>query len=298
MQDLAQKNFVEVRQKVIDMIRRRESNLPALSVVVDHIIAALVSEKTTTESLAEIISHDPAMTAKLLELSNSVYYGQRNKVTSVKRAISVIGFDEIIGIALGMGILSNFEGEYGLSLDMKALWIHSIGTAIAAKNLAMKINPGIASRIFIPALLHDLGKIVYSVYFQEEYAKVRQLAIEEKLPLYLAETQMFDLDHAMLSALLMKRWRFPLDIIGPVRFHHSPDAAPVALRYPSLIVNLANYLTQKAGIGHGGNPAPVVVKNIPRKIGLSQDAIKASMEQLKKKEDHIMEFFQITTAAV
>ncbi len=297
MQDLAQKNFVEVKQKVIDMIRRRESNLPALSVVVDHIIAALVSEKTTTESLAEIINHDPSMTAKLLELSNSVYYAQRNKVTSVKRAISVIGFDEIIGIAMGMGILSNFQGKDGLSLDMKALWIHSIGTATMAKALAMKINPGIASKIFIPALLHDLGKIVYSVYFPEEYAQVRQLAIEERMPLYLAETQMFDLDHAMLSALLMKRWRFPLDIISPVRFHHSPDAAPVALRYSCLILNLANYLTQKAGIGHGGNPVPVVVKNIPRKIGISQDAIKASMEQLKKKEPQIMEFFQITTSS-
>ncbi len=295
-QTISRTDFTGIREQLIDSIRKRQGGLPSLPVVINHIIAALGDEKTTTDGLAAIINHDPPMTAKLLQLANSVYYGQRDKVGSVRRAISVIGFDEIIGIALGMGILTNLGGKDGFPLDMKALWIHSIGTATAAKALAMKINPSMASKIFIPSLLHDIGKILYSLSFPEEYSRVRQWAIEEKKPLYLAETQMFDLDHAMLSALLMKRWRFPLEIITPVRFHHSPDAAPAAMRYPCLIVNLANYLTQKAGVGHSGNQTPVVVKNIPRKLGITEDTIKSVMEQLQKKEEHIMEFFQITSA--
>ncbi len=288
--------FAGLKEQIIDTIRKRQGGLPSLPVVINHIIAALGDNKTTTSGLAAIINHDPAMTAKLLQLANSVYYGQREKVNSVVRAISVIGFDEIMGIALGMGLLTNLGGEDGFSLDMKALWIHSIGTATAAKIIAMKINPSLVGKVFIPALLHDIGKVLYTISFPEQYSKVRQWAIEEKIPLYIAESRAFELDHAMVSALLLKRWRLPLEIITPVRFHHSPDSAPADMRYHCLILNLANYLTQKAGLGHSGNPAPMVVKNISRKLGISEDVIKSVMGQLQQKQDQIMEFFRITAS--
>jgi len=136
-------------------------------------ISVASDERTTTEELADIISYDQGMSNKLLKLSNSIYYAQKTKVETIKRSISVIGFDEIIGIALGMGILSAVTDKSGLSLDMKALWIHGIGVATVSKELAIRTNPGIASKIFIPALLHDMGKIIFTMYFKEEYIKVR-----------------------------------------------------------------------------------------------------------------------------
>ncbi len=277
------------------MIQKKESDLPTLPVVIDRIISVASDEKTSTEELAEVISYDQGMTNKLLKLSNSIYYAQKTKVETIKRAITVIGFDEIIGIALGMSILSSFTDKSGMSLDMKALWIHGIGVATVAKDLAKRTNPAIANKIFVPGLLHDMGKVIFAIYFKDEYRKVRQLAMEKKKPLYFSENAIFKLDHAILSALLMKRWNFPQSIMLPCRFHHNPEAAPIKFRYQSLIINLADYLTQKAGIGHSGNPVPVTVKNSPQKIGINPNILKLTIDQLKRKEDEIKDFFNITT---
>jgi len=288
---------MDVKAEILEMVQKKESDLPTLPVVVDRIISVASDEKTTTDELAEVISYDQGMTNKLLKLSNSIYYAQKTKVETIKRAITVIGFDEIIGIALGMGILSSFTDKSGLSLDMKALWIHGIGVATVSKELAKRTNTAIANKIFIPALLHDMGKVIFSVYMKDEYRKVRQIAMDKKRPLYFAEKAIFKLDHAILSALLMKRWNFPQSIIIPCRFHHSPESAPIKFKHQSLIINLADYLTQKAGIGHSGNPVPVTVKNSPKKIGVNQSVLKLIIDQLRKKEDEIKEFFNITTEA-
>jgi len=287
---------MEVKEKVLRMIQQRESDLPTLPVVLDRIISVASDENTTTEKLADIIGYDQGMTNKLLKLANSVYYAQKAPVETIKRSISVIGFDEIIGIALGMGILSSVSEKSGLTLDMKALWIHGIGVATVAKELAIRTHPAIAGKIFIPALLHDMGKVMFSVHFKEEYTKARQFAMENKKPLYFSENQILNLDHAVMSALLMKRWNFPPSILIPCRFHHNPDSCPVKYRHQSLIINLANYLTQKAGVGHSGNPVPVTVKNAPKKIGVNESVLRLTIDQLKRKEDEIKEFFKITTS--
>ncbi len=286
---------MEIKAEILKMIQKKDSDLPSLPVIINKIISVASDPKTTTEDLANIISYDQGMTNKLLRLSNSIYYAQKTKVETIKRAITVIGFDEIIGIALGMGILSSFTKKSGLGLDMKALWIHGIGVATVSKELAKKTNPGIANKVFIPGLLHDMGKVIFALYFKDEYRQVRQLAMEKKKPLYFAENAILKLDHATLSALLMKRWNFPQSIMLPCRFHHSPESAPVNFRHQALIINLADYLTQKAGIGHSGNPIPVTVKNSPKKIGVNPSILKLMIEQLQKKEDEIKEFFNITT---
>ncbi len=236
------------------------------------------------------------MTNKLLRLSNSFYYGQRSPVDNVKRAIAVIGFDEIIGIVLGMNLLSSLtEKESGLNLDMKALWIHCIGCATAAKSIASRINPEIAGKIFIPGLLHDMGKVILSIYFKEEYRHVRSISMEEQQPLFRVERTVFDLDHAVLSGLLMKRWRFPEHILYPSRYHHNPSACPPAYREYALIINLANYLCHKANIGHSGNPMSVAVKNSTRKVGITDIELKLLLDQLRLKQEEIKAFFNITT---
>lgn len=286
---------MDIKSQILRMVRKKDSDLPSLPVVIDRIISVASDKSTTTEELAEIIAYDLGMTNKLLLLSNSIYYAQKTKVETIKRAITVIGFDEIIGIALGMGILSSFTDKTGLSLDMKALWIHGIGVATVSKELAKRTNPGIANKIFIPALLHDMGKVIFSVYFKDQYRKVRQAAMEKKKPLYFAENTIMKVDHSALSALLMKRWNFPDSIIMPCRFHHSPDSAPVQYKHHALILNLADYLTQKAGIGHSGNPVPVSVKNSPKKVGVNQKVLTLIIDQLQRKEEEIKEFFNITT---
>ncbi len=287
---------MDIQKKIIRMLQSQGTDLPTLSVIVDNILSAASDDSTSTEELARIINYDQAISSKLLRLSNSVYYGQRTTVDSIKRAISVIGFDEIIGITLGMSVLSSFaDKNNGLTLDMKALWIHAIGCATAAKEIAMQTDPSVARKIFIPGLLHDMGKVIFSIYFKSDYKEVRESAIDEKRPLYRSETDHFKLDHAMLSGLLMKRWKFPVPIIMPCRFHHNPNACPPDYRNQAHIINLANYITHKANIGHSGNSVPVAAKDSPKRTGTSLNALRLIVEKLVKQEDQIKDFFKITT---
>ncbi len=286
---------MDIQKRVIDLVKSSKTELPALPAIVNNILSAASNDSTSTEDLARIISYDPGITNKLLRLANSIYYGQRTRVDAIKRAIVVIGFDEIIGIVMGMSVLSSFADKAsGLTLDMKALWIHCIGCATVAKNIANRTNPGIANKIFVPGLLHDMGKIIFSVYFKKEYRNVRALAMERQIPLYRAEPDIFNMNHAVLAGLLMKRWNFPADILMPCRFHHNPEACPVGFRHHALIINLSDYLCQKANIGHSGNPVPVAVKNAIQKTGITKNALILIVDQVRRKEKEIKDFFQIT----
>lgn len=296
MTAMTTKTKTEVKQKIIKLIKSNDTDLPTLPVIVNAILKAAADPNTSTEDLAKVIENDQSITNKLLKLANSVYYGQRTRVDTIKRSITVIGFDEVIGITLGMNVLSSFaDKSSGLPLDMKALWIHSIGCATAAKEIATRTNRAIAKKIFIPGLLHDMGKVIFSIYFRDEYKKVRESAMEERTTLYKTEPAIFNMNHAILSGLLMKRWQFPDNILYPCRFHHNPDACPTEYRHHALIINMADYLCHKAHIGHSGNPVPVAVVNAAQKTGLNHSALRLIVEMLRKKEDEIKEFFEITT---
>ncbi|MBU2455060.1 MAG: HDOD domain-containing protein, partial [Proteobacteria bacterium] len=168
------------------------------------------------------------------------------------------------------------------------------GVATSSKELANRTNPGIANKIFIPALLHDIGKIIFSVYFKEEYKAVQTFAEEKKKTLQYAENAIFKLDHAILSALLMKRWNFPNSIVLPCRFHHNPYSAPIEFKHHSYIIALADYITQKAGVGLRGSLSPTIPENSLSVLGLSQGKLELIVDQIRKKKDEIQAFFEIT----
>ncbi len=288
---------MKIKERILKLVQTEKSDLPTLPIIINKIISVASDKNSTVDELAKVISYDQAMTSKLLKLSNSIYFAQITKVETINRAISVIGYDEIVGIALGMELLSPFKDLSGNNFDMGSLWMHSIGVATASKELAKRTNPGITNKIFIPALLHDIGKVIFSVYFEEEYIKVRQFAQEKKKPLYFAESAHFKLNHAILSALLMKRWNFPKSITLPCRFHHNPDSAPSEFKPNSFIISLGDYITQKAGIGYRGTTYPNIPKNSLKATRLNPAKLELIIDQIRRKKDDIKAFFDVTIDA-
>ena len=281
------------RDKILNLFREGK-DLPALSVTVQKIIDVASDSYSSIEDLEAAITCDQAITSKLLKLSNSIYYAQKSEVDTVKRAITVIGYDEIIGVALGMEILSSFDDVAGNNLNMASLWMHSIGVATASKDLAGRVAPNIQNRIFIPALLHDIGKVFLTVYFKAEYMSLQQSAFEKNIPLHSAENAVLKLNHAQLSSLLMKRWKFPESIELPCRFHHNPESAPPELQLDTFILHLADYATHKAGIGGRGPATPKRVESALSATGLNQMKLDLIIDHLRRKEPEITAFFDIT----
>jgi len=299
----AKADFSTVEERLTDLLRNKRTQLPTLSVVAQNIIRTSRSPNTSAKDLAAFISNDQAIANKVLRMANSPYYGMGKKVDSILRAITIIGFDEILGMAIGIAILPSFKkSPLGHLLDMRQLWLHSLGCCFAARNTitllrGKKDGPDLAQlgekATFLPALLHDIGKIIFSIYFPAEYAHVLQHAGEQGLPLQLIEQEMLGLDHAHLSALLMQYWNFPENILMPVRFHHAPEQCGVDFRSGARLVMLANRLVSEAGIGNSYNPQSLETAEIGEALGLDHTALQSLQTTLAEQKGEIEQFLQL-----
>ena len=151
-----------IKEKITEVVRSKNTQLPTLPVIVNNIMSATRDERTSAEDLAGFIIKDQAISNKILKLSNSAYYGLMKEVDSIPRAITIIGFNEVISLTIGMSVLSAFrQKDLHEIFDIRDLWLHSIGCATAAKEIAKKTTgSGMAEQIFLNGLLHDMGKVI------------------------------------------------------------------------------------------------------------------------------------------
>jgi len=282
---------MEILDQITDLIRSKRTQIPTLPVIVQKVINLACSDDTTVSELGSVISRDQAIANKLLRLSNSAYFGFSSKVDSIHRAISLIGFNEVLGLVVGMGVFSAFKGKGTKEvLDMRGLWIHAIGCATAAREIAKKVVAGKSELIFLNGLLHDMGKIFFAVYFPDQYGAVLRSAQEAQTPLFRQEKKMMGLSHADIVGLLMTHWRFPDDLIIPCRFHHRSDTCLHDYQQAALIVDLADRLCHKAEIGTSGNPVIIRKESVRRQLGLSSNAQKEVMHILGEQKAEIEDF--------
>jgi len=282
---------MEILDQITDLIRSKRTQIPTLPVIVQRVINLACSDDTTVPELGSVISRDQAIANKLLRLANSAYFGFSSKVDSIHRAVSLIGFNEVLGLVVGMGVFSAFKGKGTKEvLDMRGLWLHAIGCATAAREIAKRLFPGESELLFLNGLLHDMGKIFLAVYFPDEYGAVLRSSQEAQIPLFKQEKKMMGLNHADIAGLLMTHWKFPDNLIMPCRFHHRSDSCPRDYHQAALIVELADSLCNKAEIGTSGNPVIIRKESVRRQLRLSLNAQKEVMNVLGEQEAEIEEF--------
>ena len=285
---------MSLKKEIIDIIRNKKTQIPTLPQVVDKILDTARDERSSAKDLADIISRDQAISNKILRLVNSAYYGMMKEVDTISRAIAIIGFNEVISLVIGMSVFSAFDKDKAQDvLDMSAFWLHAIGCAEAAKGIADICQPDIANQIFLPALLHDAGKIIFMIYFPGQYSMVLSEASKEMVPLYRKEKEGLGLDHASLAGLLMERWNFPESILLPSRFHHRSEECPIAFRNHAMVIELADQLCHEVEIGRSGNPVKPTPKALGRKLGLSIKEREKVAEELEGKREKISAFLSL-----
>jgi HD-like signal output (HDOD) protein len=287
---------MEINEKITDLVRSKRTELPTLPVVVENILSAAREERASAKDLADFIGKDQAISNKILRLANSAYYGLMKKVDSISRAITIIGFNEVIGLTIGMSVFSAFRQKdlHGI-FGMRDLWLHSIGCASAAKEVAKKTGSSVAEQIFLSGLLHDMGKVIFAAYFPKEYRTVLKDAKKSETLLYHKEKEILGIDHAMLSGLLMENWHFPDSLLLPSRFHHNSVECPLTYRHHAMIVELADFLCQKAQIGHSGNPVIPKSERISGNLGISLRDMEMIVSELNEQRSKIEDFLELTT---
>jgi len=238
---------------------RRIDDLPTLPRTVFRITEMINNPRASARDLSSVITDDQVLTARLLRLVNSSFYGFPQRITTVTRAIVLLGFDAIRHLLLTTSVFDVFANQHqGTAAGREDLWDHSLGCAVAAKVIGKHIRHDKIEELFVCALLHDIGKIVSMVYAPDDYHAAVRLAAEKDILLFEAETELMDFTHADTGRLLARRWNLPIMVAEVIAHHHAPGSAGDYTQ-ETAVVHLADILCRALHYGAGGDnriPAP------------------------------------------
>ncbi|MFL6631971.1 MAG: HDOD domain-containing protein [Massilia sp.] len=253
--------LVELTQVV-----QRLRDLPALPSIVLDLISSFGREDVDVATLAEKMSRDQAMAAKILRLANSSFYGLPARVKTVRQAIVVLGFDSARAMAVAGNVIDRFGGGTRHHVDVARFWRHSIATALCARSLARHAGLD-QDAAFIGGLLHDIGRLVLAISFPEQYARVAAECERDNISLSAAELRVLGVDHERAGQLLAEAWKFPPAIQRAIGQHHAPAAADLA-DIPG-VVHVAN------GMVHALDPNGRVAQAAAANLGLLPEQVQA-----------------------
>jgi HD-like signal output (HDOD) protein/CheY-like chemotaxis protein len=237
-------------EALISVVSRIET-LPTAPSIYQEITQELSSPNTSIHRLTEIISKDFGITAKILQLANSAFFGLYQHVSTVERALTLLGFDTVAALVLTVKIFSAHTKLSVPGFSIPVLWSHSMTTASAARAIAAKESQersGIQDA-FMGGMLHDVGKLVLAANLSDGYRRVIRLTGETRCPLWKAEQEVFGTTHAEVGAYLMGLWGIPAAIIEAIAFHHSPNSCPTRSFTPLTATHVANALAHSKDPG-------------------------------------------------
>lgn len=255
--------------KFVDSIMKRVDAFPSMPGAASKLLVLLDDPDTTANQIEDVLRFDPGLTANILKLTNSAYFGIPHKIGSVRQAIALLGWKKVYKMVITAVMRAISEKPVsGYDLSSGDLWRHSIAVTVAAEGLANELGITPMEELFTAALLHDVGKLVLGAYIKDELVQIEAQA-DAGIAFEVAEQQVLGTDHAEIGALILENWSFPANVVQAVRFHHKPDE----LTPPHVLVDLihvANVLCLMTGMGIGRDglrimPSPLVTKRLKLK---------------------------------
>jgi putative nucleotidyltransferase with HDIG domain len=274
---------------LLSKILLKIESLPSMPEAGAKALALLKEPNASVAEIEKVLRHDPGLTANVLKLANSVYFGIPSKVGSVKQAFILLGADRFTQLVLATCTCSLMDKAVeGYESPPGELWRHSIAVANTAEALAKYNKIAESKDVFTPALLHDIGKLVLGRLVKEEFESIRNI-VAKGVPYEIAENMVLETDHAEIGAQILSQWSFPQDFILAVRFHHNPDAVHNANLLIDLVY-LANLLSHKSRNSKGNERqsiwlSPAIIKRLniePDQLELISEKVVRWTDKLSK----------------
>lgn len=202
-------------------------DLPTLPVIAMQVSRLASNPLTGMSEIVRIIRNDPPLTARILRMANSPFYGMPRRIESLNMALVILGMRELNNLVTCITILRTFPPVPGSQMfDRYAFWEHSAGCGEIARVITNRLHLRLHGVEFTAGLLHDIGKIVFDQHLHAPFTEALTLASRERLSSVEAERRVLDVDHAEIGAWLAERWSLPPSIVEAIRFHHQPQLAP------------------------------------------------------------------------
>jgi len=248
MTDKAPVNFEA--QNRLRMIVSRTTDLTPLKAVATKAIAMAEDERAAAMDLATVISSDQALTAKLLRLSNSAYYGYARRISNVREAVILLGMRTVRSVAISSAIIEAFRVPEIEGFDQDLFWAHSVCVGLVAEVIAREARTARPEDAFTAGVLHDVGKLAMMLTEPRLFERVIDLVRNEQMNYHEAELAVFEVGHEQVGARLAERWKFPEPLVASIREHH-PHKALASVESLSAAVATANLACNRAGLACG-----------------------------------------------
>lgn len=265
----------------------RLSSFPDIYFQISQVLA---SPKSSAHHIADVVSKDTSLAAKLLKLVNSSFYGFPARIDSIPRAVAIIGVNELSTLAIGISVISAFRDVTEDVFSMQSFWKHSIACGVFARIYA-SLEVGLSEeRHFVAGILHDIGRLVMIQAMPRHMIASIRLSVRRRLPIHIAEQQVIGYDHATVGGVLLHEWGFPSMLEQIVLFHHRPEESKNVTE--SAILTLADITTIGLRMGRSGSFfVPEVAPDAWDAVHFPPSAIAPAIMQAERQISEILALF-------
>ncbi len=244
--------------------------VPSLPSLYFRINEALANPDTSVEEVAAIVQQDPGMTAKILQLVNSAFFGIARRITSPVEAVQFLGVGRLRSLVLSLHVFSCFDESKMADFSIEKVWSHSIASSSVAQKIAKleKADRVASDEIFVATMLHDIGKVMLASSLPDLFMEAMKLAAERQISRVEAEREVFGVGHSEVGAYLLGLWGLPVTIVEAIALHHEPLKSGVRAFSPLAVAHVANALEKEINDPGAGKDRELLDEQYIAEIGM------------------------------
>jgi HD-like signal output (HDOD) protein len=270
-------------------------SLPEVYLEVKRVID---NPESTMADLSRAISIDPGMTAIVLKLVNSAFYGMPRKVETISRAVGILGMQPIHDLVLAMSVTATFSGISQQVMNMKIYWANSFFSGLAARELARKCFLVDSERMFVEGLLRDIGHLLMYEYMPEQSEQAMKASAETGEAIQTIEQTLIGFDYAQVGKALVDEWQLPKNFGEAIRYQYNPSGT-TNHGFEAALLNMASALTEGFQSPKGQSNWPTLIEPESWMLtGLEEDTLKIAMLEAEKQVSTMLDLLEETQTRV
>lgn len=266
--------------------------MATLPIIFTRINEAVEDPESSFTEIGQIISGDSSLSARLLKIVNSAFYGFSNKIETITHAITIIGTAQLRDLVLATTVMEKFKGMPSETINMKSFWLHSISCGLAARIIATYRHDRNPERYYVLGVLHDIGRLLMFLNISDQMCEVIETSVNEKIILHEAEKKIIGFNHAEMGGFLMEAWNLPVTFQTAITFSHNPSGTTPEFFTETAILHVADLISHSMEHGSSGERyVPPLDEEAWEKIGLPSSILASIVYQLDKHLDETIHMF-------